>query len=282
MEQHNKGHEGAEVPITFNSTNDCYRGTIWETDVEHLHYIVLHYNNKYDVEIQCLEIGNIMHVRLAALRGKSIKNPYLKNKFGGFFGDGPYTKHGYPKTYTTWYKILYRLDEDIQKSTSKNAAYAGTTIDENWLNFQVFADWYVNYVSELNPKYFTEYQIDKDILTWDTGIKRYSPETCCIVPEAINLACSNYGRERTVEDLPIGVHCNGTGGKSFSINISMYGKSPYLGTFSTSEEAFKVYKMNKEQYLKELADFYYNENAIKLDVYKALYNIDIKPYANKI
>ena len=277
--QFNNNHKEATSPISFESVDACYKSTLWKSKGENLTYKVIKYNNKYDVEVLCLELGNIMHVSLAALRFGHIKNPYFRGKYGGYFGEGPYTKHGNPKAYNTWANIHKRLAEENQY-TSRNKAYTGTVIDENWHNFQVFADWYEKYIGLLNPKYYNKYQIDKDILTWDTNIKLYSPQTCCIVPEQINIACANLYRDRYVEsNLPMGVHANSSSkSSSYTINISLYGESPYPGTFETPEEAFMVYKQTKEKYLKELADFYYNENAILKNVYDALYSIDIKPF----
>lgn len=278
FEQHNKGHEGAFAPVVFETTNDAYKGTIWVSKTEQLHYVVLEYRSKYDVVVQCLELGNIQHVYLAALRAGAIKNPYYKGKYGGYFGEGPYTKAGHRKAYNVWKNMITRVTEEGQM-TSRNAKYVGVIVDERWYNYQVFADWYERYMLRLNPKYHDEYQIDKDILTYYSDIKMYSPETCCLVPEAINKALDGLYRNRIAEsDLPMGVHSNG---KTFSVNISIYGKQPYLGVFNSPEEAFICYKTEKEKYIKELADFYYSENAILKDVYDALYAIEIYPYKLK-
>ena len=45
---------------------------------------------------------------------------------------------------------------------------------------------------------------------------------------------------------------------------------------------FLAYKKAKENYLHELADFYYNKGCILKNVYDVLYNINIVPYKNKL
>lgn len=108
--------------------------------------------------------------------------------------------------------------------------------------------------------------------------KIYSPNTCCMVPSAINYAISSLDRERVVENLPIGVHKN-TYNDKYIVNISLGNQNPhpYLGEFNTPEEAFMTYKATKEKYIRELADYYYSINAIYKEVRDKLYTVNIEP-----
>lgn len=166
--------------------------------------------------------------------------------------------------------ILKRLTlTDIQR----NKAYKNITICEEWYNYQMFAYWYDNYISQLNPN--IEYQIDKDILQMDIKNKIYSPNTCCLVPKQINEALSNGHVERVKEiGLPVGVHSSGN---KYIVNISVYGESIFLGMFDTIDDAFNAYKYTKEKYIKELANYYFSINALHKDIYDILCNINIKP-----
>lgn len=275
MYQYNKNHKGASPPISFIDTNSCYKGTIWKTH-EGYHVQVLEYCNKYNILIKFLETGNTQFVQITALRTGSIKNPLHRGKNGGYFGYGPFGKRSHIKAYQTWSNMLKRVNKEYQINNSRNMKYNNTTICDEWYNYQNFAQWYYEYLSLLNPEFTDQYQIDKDIIQWDNEYKIYSPKTCCLVPDKLNLALCNQNKERIIEQLPQGVHSNKYG-TTFSINISLYGEAPYLGTFKTAEEAFLIYKKKKEEYIKELADFYYNKNAILKNIKDILYRIEIKP-----
>ena len=280
MEQRNINHPGANPPVIFNSVNDCYKGTVWVSN-EGLHYVVLQYNSKFDIIVKCIEIGNIMSVKLYPLRTGSIKNNYLRGKYGGYFGDGKYTKHGNIKAYLSWTNMLRRTSIEGQINNIRNISYIGVSVYDQWYNFQIFAEWFEKYISQLNPEYYNDYQLDKDILTFNNhNIRMYSPDTCSIVPSAINFALASQEKNRT-EDLPTGVHKNSE--NSYSINISTgNSRITYIGVYKNPEDAFLAYKKAKENYLHELADFYYNKGCILKNVYDALYNINIVPYKNKL
>lgn len=51
-------------------------------------------------------------------------------------------------------------------------------------------------------------------------------------------------------------------------------KNVWLGKFSTPEEAFYVYKIEKEKYIKEVADEY--KGRIPENVYQALYAYQVE------
>ena len=55
--------------------------------------------------------------------------------------------------------------------------------------------------------------------------------------------------------------------------VAKYGIKTYLGTFNTLEEAFYVYKREKEKYIKEVADKW--KDHIDIRVYEALMNYEI-------
>ena len=99
--------------------------------------------------------------------------------------------------------------------------------------------------------------IDKDILFPKSNI--YSPKTCLLVPQRINMLFVNLPNKR---GLPNGIikHKNGY--------LSKYnGKE--LGVYPTLEEAYEVYANVKENKIKEVADEY--RNIIPKETYEALY-----------
>ena len=114
------------------------------------------------------------------------------------------------------------------------------------------------------------WQLDKDILLKRNKV--YSPETCVIVPNELN--CLIIKTDATRGNLPVGVSKSG---KKFMANLRAgkeNRKSTYLGTFDTPEEAFKAYKLAKEEYIKVVADKY--KNQITEQCYQALYNYQVE------
>jgi hypothetical protein len=64
------------------------------------------------------------------------------------------------------------------KWSSKFPTYKDCIVDERWHNFQIFGEWF-------EENYVEGFELDKDILGKSSKI--YSPETCCFVPQEINL-----------------------------------------------------------------------------------------------
>jgi hypothetical protein len=134
--------------------------------------------------------------------------------------------------------------------------YKEAIVCEEWHNFQVFAEWFEN-------NYKEDWQLDKDILV--KGNKIYSPETCCFVPQEINLTLgTKVGKKST---LPVGVHLHIKTGK-YKTQIHKNNKVYHIGLFNTPEEAFQAYKTEKEKHIKEVADKW--KGKITIDCYRAL------------
>ena len=173
----------------------------------------------------------------------------------GIHGDGIYKAH--TPCYETWRNMLARCyDETVQK---KKPYYIGCTVDEKWHNYQIFAKWYYD-------NYIDSYCLDKDILYKNNKV--YSETTCCFVPNAINAVLTLSTKSRGL--YPVGVYKRGD---TFRSIISINGKQVSLGTFLTPDLAFQAYKLNKEAYIKHLADYY--KDTITKACYNALYNWEI-------
>ena len=93
--------------------------------------------------------------------------------------------------------------------------------------------------------------LDKDILC--KGNKIYSRETCIFVPERINLLFVKHDKRRG--NSPIGLRLMQSGNYQALCNNG-YGKQICLGTYSTKEKAFQVYKQYKENLIKKTIDSY--------------------------
>lgn len=164
--------------------------------------------------------------------------------------------------YYPWVDMLERCyDEDFHK---RSPSYIGCRVCNEWLLASNFKKWH-------DENHIDGYSIDKDILI--KGNKLYSPETCIFVPHRINSIILNGKNRRGV--LPIGVYYN----KQFNRYVAGYnrnGKRVHVGTYRTSEEAFYAYKSAKEEYIKEVAQEYFDNGLISERVRDALFRYEIE------
>lgn len=177
----------------------------------------------------------------------------------GYNSGGVYktNEHGRPtKVYSLWQGMIERCYNP--KRLTRRPNYDGCTVDERWLDFQVFAVWYDNH-----PHKDVGYQLDKDILV--KGNKVYSPDTVCLVPREINMLFTSAARARG--KFPQGVHYYKPL-KKYKAVISIHGEHENLGYHNTPEEAYSVYKYRKEAHVKEMANLWFGN--IESRVYEAL------------
>ncbi len=81
----------------------------------------------------------------------------------------------------------------------------------------------------------------------------YSRNTCIFVPERINTLFTKSDKSRG--DNPIGVTPTSSGNYQVRCD-GVNGERIYLGSYSTKEEGFQVYKQYKERVIKEVVDSY--------------------------
>lgn len=191
-----------------------------------------------------------------------IKNPYFKRIVNvGFIGVGTHLssiKGKTTKVYITWVNMLKRCY--CEKTQINYPTYKDVTVCKEWHNFQNFAEWY-------EENYIEGFFIDKDIICKDCKI--YSPETCCFVPNEVNMLFVKSSKARGA--YLIGVH---KVKNRYVAQINKNREVIFLGSFITEIEAFKAYKTAKEQYIKEVAEKY--KYQIKKQVYQALVNYKVE------
>lgn len=168
------------------------------------------------------------------------------------------------KAYRHWTNMLQRCYDE--KHRDKYIAYKDCVVCDEWLNFSGFLHWFLNTENST----IDGYHLDKDILV--KGNKVYSPDTCCFVPNEINVLFTKRGSCRG--NLPIGV-TKATKSKNYEASISK-GKQEYIGTYGTPEEAFNAYKIEKEKWIKEQAVNFFNDGKIAKNVYEALMRYEVK------
>lgn len=167
---------------------------------------------------------------------------------------GEEVRNEYKHIYKRWYDILYRCYSD--KLHERAPSYIDCGICEEWLDFHSFLYWHSeNYYEVIIDGKKSKMDLDKDILVKHNKI--YSPETCIYVPHEINTLFINGKRKRGA--YPLGVWFDKEK-KKYRASIG----TKKLGTFNTMEQAFAVYKREKEKKIKELARKYKDQIPDKL------------------
>lgn len=226
---------------------------------------VVYVNNRTKVCIICPIHGEFWQIPFSHLQGRGCVKCASAAKRGKVYGVGIYDANystckdsATSKSYDEWTRMLQRCYGDFPKKSS----YYGCEVCKEWLSFSKFREWF-------DMNYIEGYELDKDILI--KGNKVYSPQACSYVPRFINTILLNCRSARG--EMPMGVQRKY---KKYKAKLSCYGKIRYLGSFDTYEEAFNAYKNAREQYIKEVADDYYNKGLITKRVHDALYNWTIE------
>ncbi len=186
------------------------------------------------------------------IREGKVKNPYAPFVKGvGYIGEGRfYCRDGknYKPEYEIWNGVLKRCYD--QKFQTKHKTYVGCSVEDSWLNFQNFAEWYTS-----QPNYGDkQYHLDKDLVV--LGNKIYSAETCRLIPQEINSLFT--GSSNTNK----GVHfCNTKRmwiAQCHKGELTSKGnpKQSYLGAYKTELEARKAYAVCKTEKAEELIEKY--------------------------
>lgn len=240
---------------------------------------IIGYNNCNDIIIEFLnDVHYTKHTNYSYFKQGKVASPYAKRTFGvGYLGEGEYTftdknnlnfKGHAIKTicFNYWQSMIYRCySEKFQKKT----AYIDCTVCEEWHNYQNFAKWfYENYYTIDNETM----NLDKDIILKNNTI--YSPTTCCFVPASINKIFIKREKAKNFK-LPLGLYQINLKNKiKYNARVKKYNKYNNLGCFDTIEDAFYAYKIEKEKYIKEIADKYKKD--LPEVIYNALYNYQVE------
>lgn len=195
-----------------------------------------------------------------------IKNPYSGPCGVGRMGGAKTVDSNgkVKKSYNTWKGMIYRCYD--QRDMNKYTTYRDCTVCDEWLCYANFERWWNDNYYEISNQ---EMNLDKDILF--KGNKVYSPQTCVIVPQNINLLFINRKTKRG--NLPVGVSYYKRD-KKYIATLGELGEAHYLGLYDTPIEAFGVYKQAKEKYIKAVADEY--KDKIPQKLYDAMYKWEIE------
>lgn len=226
---------------------------------------LVEYINACDVIVEFLdEYHGRVHTDYKRFIEGEVANPYKPGRFGEITGNEYSTKVSKGsdekiKEYNTWRGILHRVFDNKQN------CYDNVKICDEWMFFPNFIKWLKS-----QPNYekwkeggANEWNIDKDILS-PLNDKKYSPETCCLVPTYINLSVVDVTHNHKTNDLPVGVQrC----GEKYYYNNRKEEQNIY---FDSIDEAEKHYKEYKKEYRIEIATKAFENNDITERCYKAL------------
>jgi len=164
--------------------------------------------------------------------------------------------------YVLWKNMLKRCFYEGYKQNQPT--YQDVTCSKEWLSMTKF----IEDVSQMRGYGLSGWALDKDIL--QKGNKLYSKETCCFVPAEVNLLLIKSDNSRG--EYPVGVCFHKATGK-FMAYLTINGKQKHLGYFTTPEEAFQVYKLAKEAYIKVVAQQW--QHLLDERVYQALLDYEV-------
>lgn len=229
---------------------------------------IVKYNNKNDIDI-LFDNGYIAkNRRYYDFKNGSIKNVYYPSVLNkGYVGEGEYRVSNNNKAtiaYEKWNSMLSRCYS--KHELKRYPKYQGCEVVDEWLNYQNFAKWFYDNYYEIENQIMC---LDKDILCKNNKI--YSPTTCCIVPNDINVLL-------TKSDTARGKYYIGV---TFDKAANMYVaqcqrkfKTVFIGYFPSETEAFLAYKKAKEQEVKDRANEY--KDKLPFNVYEALINYEVE------
>lgn len=235
--------------------------------------IIKEYRNNVNIDVYFPEYDwTFEYIKYDNFKRGKIKCPYEPRIYGyGYLGEGKYkvSENGKLKMeYIIWHEMLRRCYDP--KYHEKEPTYKGCRVEDYLLNFQNMGKWIDENYYEVPGEVMC---LDKDILC--KGNKVYSRETCIFVPQKINSLFVKHDKARG--DNPIGVYPTPSGNYQARCNNG-YGKYIPLGTYSSKEEAFRVYKNYKEKVIKEVIDSY--EGKIPEPHYsrlrEAMYNYEVE------
>ena len=218
---------------------------------------IISYRRYDDIDVEFLDDFHVVkeHQTYSNFKKGQIKNPYDRSVYGvGYVGEGIHIIIKNKKvslSYEVWSEMLARCYLKERQHLHK-AYYGIVTVCDEWQCYHRFANWYEEHAYECDGRL----HLDKDILC--PGNKIYSPETCLLVPQAINALFMNKSNNR---GLPNGIRKQGKG------FLAKY-NSKELGVYETVEKAYEVYATEKKKNIVMIANQY--KDKIPTRLYEAL------------
>ena len=227
--------------------------------------VITDYISAKEVKVRFLDSGTEVITAAKEIRSGGIRDHLAPTVFGVGYLDGcrGYVNNKATVSYRRWFGMLARCYDEYTQRVQPT--YKDCTISETFKSFAMFDKWANSCVGSEKNKW----ALDKDILV--KGNKVYSEDTCCFVPNEINLLFVKSNKTRG--DFPIGVSfCKYH--NRFVANIRKNGTRKYLGYSNNAETAFYYYKEAKEAYIKEVANKW--KDQIDIRTYTSLLNYKVE------
>lgn len=232
---------------------------------------IIEYKNATNITVKFLdEYGLILkNKKWQEFNNGSIINPYFKSVYGvGFLGSKYPAKVNNQHTleYKMWHSMFVRCYSNL--SNKIRPTYNDAFVNIKWHNFENFYEW-VHTQSNFEKFSCQDVcELDKDILIKHN--KEYSPEKCFLIPHSVNVLFTR--REKCRGKYPIGVHLREGGKYVAQCNNPKLGKQEYLGSYTSPEKAFYIYKNYKEKIIKKVAYEEYLNGRITKECFDAMNN----------
>lgn len=136
------------------------------------------------------------------------------------------------KEYDCWRRMLHRTHVSWWEV---HPTYTGATLSDEWFCYDNFYQWY----QENCPD--TSWDLDKDLLSFDE--LRYSPLSCCFLPEEVNKAITYRANPLFSEKKDKG-------------RFEFYFRKKYIACSKSRDGLKPLYAEKKNEYVRSLADEY--------------------------
>lgn len=229
--------------------------------------LVVKYHNSNSVDIKFLTTGVVRNVTTKAIKTGQIKDYYYPSVCGvGYQGEISTREGGEAsKTYIIWRNMIHRCYSKVTQE--KQPTYKGCEVSDYFKCYKNFYDWYVNQQGCGEE----DWALDKDLLL--KSDKMYSENHCVLLPREINTALISAKKVRGKYPIGVKLKRNIASPDKFQVAVSMFNKTTHIGTYTTEDEAFLVYKDHKERHLKVLAEKW--KGKIDIRAYDALINYEV-------
>lgn len=215
------------------------------------HMAVIAYRNSKDLDVK-FDNGYIAkHHSYRTFKNGGITNPFYPSVCNvGYYGIGKYVAKvngQHTKEYLVWRTMLVRCYQNEYQR--KHPTYKDCYVCDEWLNFQNFAEWFHDNYYEIDGEII---DLDKDFISMNN--KRYSPETCIFIPQAINkqILCNT----NKISGLPHGVIYDFKNHGIYIVKCRANHKDIYVGRFTDINEAYDNYIIVKNNILREMIKNY--------------------------
>lgn len=239
-----------------NIINKSYVERLGETNINYqgCSMKIIKYRNSKSVDIEfedgtVYKSANYKNFKSGSVKNINYQNNNIRNKERKRIKD-------------VWRSMIYRC--------GRAKAYKTCIVSDEFLDFDNFYNFYIE------NKWTDDLLLvlDKDIMCENLNLKNkiYSKETVLLVDQRINSLFINSQNNR---GLPKGVYLDKETKKYFY--MSNNNKEVFKSNlFNTQDEAFLAYKLNKEKYIKEIADEYRNKYpTFPNKIYNAMYEYEV-------